>query len=76
MTPLLFALALAAAPDAYPNPALLVEPAALAKDPAAVHVLDVRGRNLYDKGHVPGAVWVDVAAWSRAFAANPDDAAG
>src|SRR3954469_8162337 len=76
MTTLLLSLALAAAPDAYPNPALLIEPAELAKHPAAARVLDVRGRNQYDRGHVPGAVWVDVAAWSRAFAAGPDDAAG
>jgi thiosulfate/3-mercaptopyruvate sulfurtransferase len=76
MTPFLLSLALAAAPDAYPNPSLLIEPAELAKSPAAYRVLDVRGRNLYDRGHAPGAVWVDVAAWSRAFAAGPDDAAG
>jgi len=75
MTTLLLALAVAAGPDAYPNPNLLIEPAELAKHPAA-RVLDVRGRNQYDRGHVPGAVWVDVAAWSRAFAAHPDDAAG
>ena len=73
---LLLSLALAAAPDAYPNPALLLEPADLAKNPAALRVLDVRGKNLFDRGHVPGAVWVDVPAWSKAFNANPDDAAG
>jgi thiosulfate/3-mercaptopyruvate sulfurtransferase len=76
MTSLLLTLALAAAPVSYPNPSLLVEPADFAKSPTAVRVLDVRGRNLYDRGHAPGAVWVDVMAWSRAFNANPDDSAG
>jgi thiosulfate/3-mercaptopyruvate sulfurtransferase len=75
MTTLLLSFALAAAPEVYPNPALLIEPAELAKNPAAFRVLDVRGRNLFDKGHVPGAAWVDVAGWSKAFNANPDDAA-
>src|SRR4030095_1244333 len=65
-----------AGPEAYPNPSLLAEPADLAKNPAAVRVLDVRRRTLYDKAHVPGAFWVDVFGWSRAFNANPDDAAG
>jgi thiosulfate/3-mercaptopyruvate sulfurtransferase len=72
---LMLTLALSAAPDIYPNAALLVEPLELAKNPSAVRILDVRGRNLFDKGHIPGAVWVDVAAWSKAFNANPDDAA-
>ena len=69
-------LALAAAPATYPNPGLLIEPAELAKAPTNFRILDVRGRNLFDKGHVPGAVWIDVPAWSKAFNANPDDAAG
>src|SRR4051812_4162692 len=76
MIPQLLSLALAAAPSSYPNPSLLIEPADLAKNPAAARVLDVRGRNVYDRGHAPGAVWVDVAGWSRAFTANPEDAAG
>jgi thiosulfate/3-mercaptopyruvate sulfurtransferase len=75
MTTVLLALALTAAPRAYPNPDLLIEPAALAKNPAAARVLDVRGRNLFDRGHVPGAVWVDAVAWSKVFNADPDDAA-
>jgi thiosulfate/3-mercaptopyruvate sulfurtransferase len=69
------ALALAAPPAAYPNARLLLDPAELAKAPAAYRVLDVRGKNLYDKGHAPGAVWVDAAAWGRAFNAEPDAAA-
>jgi thiosulfate/3-mercaptopyruvate sulfurtransferase len=76
LIPLLLSLALAAAPDAYPNPSLLIEPAELISTPAMYRVLDVRGRNLFDKSHVPGAVWIDVAAWSKAFNADPNDAAG
>jgi thiosulfate/3-mercaptopyruvate sulfurtransferase len=76
MSSLFLSLVLTAAADVYPNPAILVEPADLAKSSAAYRVLDVRGRNLFDKGHVPGAVWVDVAAWSKAFNTGPDDAAG
>jgi thiosulfate/3-mercaptopyruvate sulfurtransferase len=70
------ALALAVAPEAYPNPSLLIEPAELAKNSTAYRSLDVRGRNLFDRGHVPGAVWIDVAAWSKAFNLGPDDDAG
>src|SRR5262249_44443556 len=33
-------------------------------------VLDARPRKAYEAGHVPGAVWVDVAGWGRAFAAG------
>jgi thiosulfate/3-mercaptopyruvate sulfurtransferase len=76
VTNCLLYVVLGAIPGTYPNPNLLIEPADLAKNPAAFRVLDVRGRNSFDKGHVPGAVWVDVAAWSKAFNANPDDAAG
>ena len=76
MTPIgLFALALLPAADPYPRPDLLAEPAELAKRPDAARVLDVRGKNLYDAGHVPGAVWVDAAGWSRAFNAQPEPAA-
>jgi thiosulfate/3-mercaptopyruvate sulfurtransferase len=71
----LAALALAAPPMAYPNAQFLTEPAELARRPGAFRVLDVRGKNVYDKGHVPGAVWVDATAWGRAFNAEPDAAA-
>lgn len=76
MTYFFVTFALAAGPQTYPNPTLLIEPRDLAANPAVARVLDVRGRNLYDKGHVSGAVWVDVLGWSRAFNANPGDAAG
>ena len=48
---------------AYAKPALLAEPADLA---AKAVVLDVRPRKEYAAGHVPGAVWVDLAAWGKA----------
>lgn len=56
----------------YPRGDLLIEPAALAGKLKEFHVLDARPRARYDQGHVPGAVWVDHDAWSKAFAADPD----
>ncbi len=58
----------------YPRADLLMEAPALAKDVAAktAQTLDTRSNAKYDAGHVPGAVWVDVPAWSKAFAAGPD----
>ena len=50
------ALVLQLAADAYPRPDLLTEPADLLRRPDTVRVLDVRGKNQYDAGHVPGAV--------------------
>src|SRR5437764_9589935 len=67
----LIALVLLPAADAYPRPDLLAEPADLAKRPDMARVLDVRGKNQYDAGHVPGAVWVDAIGWARAFNAQP-----
>ncbi len=50
----LLAVAVLAVPD-YPNPAVLAEAADLVKAlPASV--LDARAKNLYDAGHIPGAV--------------------
>jgi len=65
-------LALLAVPD-YPNPAVLAEAADLVKAPPAC-VLDTRDKNSFDAGHIPGAVWVDVRAWDRAFTAKPSPA--
>lgn len=53
----------------YPRPELLVEVADKTDD---FVILDARGREKYDAGHLPGAIWVDHAAWSKAFGANPD----
>ena len=65
----LLAVAVLAVPD-YPNPAVLAEAADLVKAPPAC-VLDTRDKNSYDAGHIPGAVWVEVRAWDRAFTADP-----
>lgn len=53
----------------YPRDELLVEPAQLADAQAAKQfvILDARERGEYEKGHVPGAVWVDHGEWSKAF---------
>jgi thiosulfate/3-mercaptopyruvate sulfurtransferase len=68
----LLALALLPAADAYPRPELLAEPADLAKRPDMARVLDTRGKNEYDAGHVPGAVYIDARTWSTAFNRQPD----
>jgi thiosulfate/3-mercaptopyruvate sulfurtransferase len=58
----------------YPHAELLIEPSELAKAVPAkkVHLLDTRTKAKYDAGHIPGALWVDVPAWGKAFAAGPD----
>ena len=77
----LFALALLVTADLmaadYPKPTLLVEPAELAKPDIAKQyvILDARERIKYEGTHIPGAVWVDHAAWSKAFG-NGDDTKG
>src|SRR2546421_12984520 len=68
-------VALFLAAPSYPQPAILTEPAELARAGPAVCVLDARGKNRYNAGHVPGAVWVDAAGWGRAFTVPPDAAA-
>ena len=69
MSPTLIALAALAfgvGADAYPNPKMLVEVEALGKlDPKTTRVLDARDAKSYTAGHVPGAVWVDAAAWGK-----------
>jgi thiosulfate/3-mercaptopyruvate sulfurtransferase len=50
----------------YAKPELLTEAADLAKAPAGL-VVDVRARDEYTRGHIPGAVWVDAVAWGKAF---------
>ncbi len=49
------------------KPLLLIEPTDLAKqlgDPK-LRVLDTRSKDDYAKGHIPGAVWVDVPDWQK-----------
>ena len=56
----------------YPRPELLLEPAELAKPEIAGQfiVLDARGRKAFDENRLPGARWVDAAAWAKAFGAG------
>lgn len=63
--------------DPYPRPALLIEPAELAKVEVAKGfvILDAREKAKYDAGHVPAARWVDHAGWAKAFG-HGGDAAG
>lgn len=60
----------------YPRGELLIEPAALAKSEVAGEfvVLDARPRKAYDEGRIPNAVWVDAAAWAKAFGKGRDAA--
>ena len=76
---LLLALATAASaqdskPGDYPQPNLLVEAADLARPETSKRflVLDTRARDKYQAGHVPGSIAVNVADWSKAFAAGQD----
>jgi thiosulfate/3-mercaptopyruvate sulfurtransferase len=78
---LLIGLALVAAngparpSESYPKPELLIEPAELTARAANVRILDARSRDAYAAGHIPGAVWVDHAAWAKEFG-DGQDAAG
>ncbi len=71
-----FAATFAVAAD-YPNKDLLVEPTDLVKPDFArgFQVLDARAKAQYEAGHLPGSVWVDHAAWAKAFG-DGTDAAG
>jgi thiosulfate/3-mercaptopyruvate sulfurtransferase len=70
---LLLASATDAAPPAtYPRPDLLLEAGDLAKQPDHFRVVDARPRGAYEAGHIPGAAWVNVADWEKAFAAGQD----
>lgn len=54
-------------PGKYPQGKLLIEPAELTRVGAQC-ILDVRKQPEYQTGHIPGATWVDVHSWDRAFA--------
>lgn len=70
LTTVLLAAAVADA-STYSKPRMLMEPALVATLlPNRVVVLDVRPRAAYDKGHISGARWVDLAAWNKAILAN------
>jgi thiosulfate/3-mercaptopyruvate sulfurtransferase len=61
-------------PADYARPELLADAAALMKSPTGL-VLDIRAKPVYLQGHIPGAVWINASAWSKAFtpAANSTD---
>lgn len=61
----------------YPRSGLLVDPAELAEEEARDNftILDARKREEYDTEHVPGALWVDVSAWSEALGDGRDSEA-
>ena len=58
----------------YPNKTLLVEPADLAKADVAKTfvILDACEKAKYEVGHIPGSIWVDHAAWAKAFGEGTD----
>jgi thiosulfate/3-mercaptopyruvate sulfurtransferase len=58
----------------YARPALLVEPAALAKPDVASRfvILDTRRQAEYEQEHIPGARWVNHEEWSKAFGDGRD----
>jgi len=70
---LLFSAGLAWTAD-YQQPNLLIEAAELAQPELAksVRILDGRTRRIYSGRHIPGAVWVDLDAWDKAFRDRQD----
>lgn len=72
-TLLTWALVLTPGADAYPNPRILIEADALEKlDPKAALLLDARDEKAYVAGHIPGAVHLALAAWSKAVPDTPE----
>lgn len=62
------------APCDYPRPELLIDPVSLSRPNVnrQLIILDARPQKQYDEGRVPGAVWVDVAVWGKAFKEGKD----
>jgi 3-mercaptopyruvate sulfurtransferase SseA/outer membrane protein assembly factor BamB len=60
--------------ETYPLADLLLEVAELAKPESSgkFRVLDARPKAQYVAGHIPDALWVDHADWSKEFARNQD----
>lgn len=69
-------LIVSAKAPAYARPEMLVEPADLSRaaDRNKYIILDTRARKAYTAGHIPGARWVDVGGWGKAFAKGQDKA--
>jgi thiosulfate/3-mercaptopyruvate sulfurtransferase len=61
----------------FPRADLLIQAKELMKphDARNQRILDVRARNDYQAGHIPGAVWVDPADWGKASCSEQDRAA-
>jgi thiosulfate/3-mercaptopyruvate sulfurtransferase len=59
----------------YARPELLMEAGELAKPEVAqqFRVLDVRAKDKYQAGHIPGAVHVSPFAWAKAFEAEQEE---
>ena len=71
------ALALTPVADSYPNPNILIEADALKSvDPKASVILDARDAKTYAAGHVPGAVSMPLADFSKAVPDTPEAWAG
>lgn len=51
----------------YPRADMLIEAEELAKSPKDWVVIDVRGRNQFDAGHIAGSSWIDTKEWNKAF---------
>ncbi len=69
----LMLLSLAVEPT-YAKPELLIDGPTLVKDLAKYRILDARPKKDYDKGHLPGALPVDVEAWAKNMAGRPEEA--
>lgn len=58
----------------YPRAELLVEPSELVSRQTGNGwvILDARDKKAYLAGHIPGALWVDHAAWAKGFGQGKD----
>jgi thiosulfate/3-mercaptopyruvate sulfurtransferase len=60
----------------YARPDLLVEPQQLSRlslsSEVRTVVLDARSKEEFEKGHLPGAIWVDVDEWKQSFRDGTD----
>ena len=41
-------------------------------DGTEIVLIDTRPQRAYEKGHIPGAVWIDVGEWKAAFESGED----
>jgi thiosulfate/3-mercaptopyruvate sulfurtransferase len=65
---------LAAPEKGYAHPEFLLEPAELARPEVAKQfvILDAGNEEQHKKAHIPGALWIDHAAWKAAFGDGQD----